>query len=86
MGIPGERAWPNVKVCFDALCISGVLFLPLWLLRQLADADTLIDRCIRRGTKWPVYPVKTVLRLQVSRTHPQVTGYFSSSGIGNSHG
>lgn len=86
VGIPGKRVWLSVKVCFDALCISEVVFLHSWVLRRLADADALIDRCTTRGTKWPMYPVKTVLRLQVSRTHPRVTGYFSSSGVGNSLG
>lgn len=85
-GNPCGEGWLSVRVCLEALCISEVAFLHLWVLRRLAEEDALFDRCTSRGTKWPMYPMQTVLRLQVSRTHPQVTGYFSPSSTGNSHG
>lgn len=86
VGILAGRGWLSVRVCFDALCISEVVFLHLWVLRQLAEEDALFDRCTSRGTKWPMYPMQIVLRLQVSRTHPQVTGYFFPGGTGKPHG
>lgn len=54
-GRPWGEEWLSVKVCFDASCVSEVMFsLPLWVvLRRLAEEDAPLDRCTSRGPRTP---------------------------------